>query len=99
MKTLRYIFSIAVLLTGAHWLVGCSGYVVATAPPPPRAEIVIMAPSPRHVWVPGYYDYRGGNYVYMQGSYQIPPRGRTSYNQGQWQQTSRGYKRGRGHWK
>jgi hypothetical protein len=98
MKTLKYIFSLTALVLGAQWLTGCSGYLIATTPPPPVMEIVVVAPSPRHVWVPGYYTYRSGTYIQVQGSYQIPPRGRTSYSQGQWQNTPKGYKRGRGHW-
>jgi hypothetical protein len=92
MKTIKYIVSVTMLALGAQWLMGCSGYLVATGPPPIRTEIIVVAPSPRHVWVPGYYVYRGGNYVMIQGSYQVPPRGRTSYIQGQWHQTPKGYK-------
>jgi hypothetical protein len=45
--------------------------VVRVAPPAARVEVVPRAPSPRHVWVPGYWGWRehhghvwyGGHYV------------------------------------
>jgi hypothetical protein len=99
MKTLKYLVAIVVLFVGAQVLTSCSGYIVATGPPPPPNEVIVVAPSPRYVWVPGYYEYRGGTYIWIQGSYRIPPRGKTTYVQGNWNKTPKGYKRGRGHWK
>jgi hypothetical protein len=98
MKAFKLIFTSVVFLTLALWLPGCSGYIIATGPPSPPVEIMIAPPSVYHVWVPGYYSYRGGNYVWIKGSYQVPPRGRT-YVPGQWQKTNRGYKHNHGHWK
>jgi hypothetical protein len=42
---------------------------VNTAPPAPRHEVV---PAPRHgyVWAPGYYDYRHGHYVWVEGHWE-----------------------------
>ena len=100
MKTLKYyVIAIVALIAGAQLLTACTGYVVATGPPMPPDEVVVVAPSPQYVWVPGYYSYRGGNYIWIQGSYQIPPRGRNKYVQGEWMKTPKGYKHGRGHWK
>lgn len=98
MKTLKYIVIVASLIGGTQLLTSCVGYI-ETGPPPMRDEVVIVAPSPRYVWVPGYYSYSGGTYIWIEGSYRIPPRGKTTYVQGQWQKTPKGYKRGRGHWK
>ena len=99
MKTLKYLVAVLALITGAQLLTSCTGYIVAEGPPPPPNEVVVIAPSPRYVWVPGYYSYRGGAYIWIQGSYQLPPRGRTNYVQGEWMKTPKGYKRGKGHWK
>jgi hypothetical protein len=99
MKKLNYIGALFAIVIGAQLLTACSGYLVATAPPPHPVEVIVTAPSPRYVWVSGYYSYTGSTYVFIDGSYQIPPRGRTRYVQGQWQQTPKGYKRGKGHWK
>jgi hypothetical protein len=98
MKILKYAGMAIALIGGAQWFISCSGYVVATGPPPMVNEVIVVAPSPRHVWMPGYYSYDRGNYVFINGSYRIPPRGRTSYTQGTWQNTNRGYKRSKGHW-
>jgi hypothetical protein len=40
--------------------------VVRVAPPAPVQEVV---PAPRrgYVWAPGYYDYRGNQYIWVQG--------------------------------
>ena len=40
--------------------------IVSTAPPPPRHEV---APAPRtgHVWAPGHYEWRGSEYVWIEG--------------------------------
>jgi hypothetical protein len=98
MKLIKYTLAIAAVIMIGQMFTACSGYIVATAPPPYPVEVIVSPPSPRYVWVPGYYSYSGGAYVFVNGSYQVPPRGRTSYIQGQWQNTPKGYKRGRGHW-
>jgi hypothetical protein len=98
MKTLKYSAALFCLFVGAQLLTACSGYIVATGPPPPRTEIILVAPSPRYVWTPGYYTYTRGTYVFVDGSYQIPPRGRTSYIQGEWHNNGKGYKRSKGRW-
>ena len=53
---------------------GCATRVVV-ARPAPRVEIIPVAPSPRHVWVKGYYVRRGRDYVWVPGYYVIK-RGR-----------------------
>jgi len=98
MKTLKYLVAVLALIAGVKLFTACTGYVVAAGPPLPPDEIIVAAPSPYHVWVPGYYTYTGGTYIWIQGSYQVPPRGRTRYVQGEWVKTPKGYKHGRGHW-
>lgn len=39
------------------------------APPPPRAEVVTVAPSPSHVWIAGRWAWRGRSWVWMPGSW------------------------------
>jgi hypothetical protein len=99
MKKLKYLVIVGLLLIGSQLVTSCSGYFIATGPPDPPDEVIIVAPSPHYVWVPGYYEYRGGSYIWIKGSYRLPPRGRTTYVQGNWNKTPKGYKRGRGHWK
>jgi len=98
MKTLKIAGGLLTLIVGAQLLTACSGYIVATGPPHPPVEVIVAAPAPHYVWVSGYYSYSNSTYVWVDGSYQVPPRGRTVYVQGQWQQGPKGYKRSRGHW-
>lgn len=53
-----------------------SGCVATVRPPrpPARVEVVPVAPSPRHVWVPGHYVRRGRNYIWVDGFYSLNGR-------------------------
>jgi len=44
-------------------------------PPPPRQEVVVEAPNPGLMWVPGYYVYepRIRSYTWVPGRWQVPP--------------------------
>lgn len=50
---------------------GCAEKVVIVrdrpAPPPPRVEVVTIAPAPKAVWVPGHWVWRRGAYVWVPG--------------------------------
>ena len=72
---------------------------IPEGPPNAVVEIVPVAPSPRHIWVGGYYGYRENRYIWNPGSYQLPPRGRTGWTQGVYRQNNRGnHVFVRGHW-
>jgi len=65
--------------------------IVSTQPPPaPLHEIV---PPPRHgyVWAPGHHEYRGNQYVWVQGHW-MPARTGFEYREPRWVQ------RGNGEW-
>jgi WXXGXW repeat (2 copies) len=55
--------------------------VVRVAPPAPRVEVVPRAPSPHHVWAPGYWGWRhpvghvwyGGHWIVAQPGYAWEP--------------------------
>jgi hypothetical protein len=44
-------------------------------PPPPRREIIVTAPFPGAIWVPGYYafDYGIHRYQWINGAWNRPP--------------------------
>jgi hypothetical protein len=42
-------------------------------PPPPRREVIIQAPNPGWVWIPGYYAYGGSNWEWRAGRWEAPP--------------------------
>jgi WXXGXW repeat (2 copies) len=44
--------------------------VVSQPPPPPRAEMIPMAPLPSHVWVPGQWVAQGQHWVWRPGRWQ-----------------------------
>lgn len=76
----------------------CTRTVVRTGPPPPRTEVVAVAPSPRHVWVPGHYAYRGRGYRWIPGHYRVAPRRYRTWVPGYWRQAPRGHVWVEGHW-
>ncbi len=48
-----------------------TGEVYAAAPmPPPRVEVVTVAPRPGYVWVRGYWHWNGGAWVWTSGQWQ-----------------------------
>ncbi len=95
----------ATALLGATLLASaaCAGVhgrvFVATAPPPPIAERVIVAPGPGYVWVPGYYTWSGAAYVWVAGRYVRPPRGRHAWVAPHWERHRRGWYFVEGHWR
>jgi hypothetical protein len=93
---LKLIFVAAVGLS----LQACMGsYAVGPPPPYPNNVAIGMAPSPRHMWVPGRYVYKSNSYQRSPGYYQIPPRGRTQYVEGSWNQSRKGYRYQGGGWR
>jgi WXXGXW repeat (2 copies) len=83
-----FVVRLALVVAGAG-LVGAVGereasageVVVRVAPPAARVEVVPRAPSPRHVWAPGYWGWQehrghvwyGGHYVVGQPGYAWEP--------------------------
>ena len=45
------------------------GIYVDTAPPAPRVEVV-PAPRAGYVWAPGYWDWRSGHHVWVNGHWE-----------------------------
>jgi hypothetical protein len=73
--------------------------VIREAPPPPRREYVGPRPSPRHVWINGYWALRAGRNVWVAGHWEIPPRGRSLWEEPRWERRSGGYIFIEGHWR
>lgn len=46
---------------------------VNVAPPPPRVEVQGVAPSPHHMWLPGYWQWNGRSHVWQAGHWAEPP--------------------------
>jgi hypothetical protein len=95
-------FAIAVVAAAAGGLApmaaGAQTYtIVRVAPPAPVTEV---APAPRRgwTWTPGYYDYRGNQYVWVQGKWQRDRNGQ-EWREARWVQTGNGeWRRVGGNW-
>ena len=61
-----------------------------TQVPRARVEVIPVAPSARHVWIPGHYIRRGRNYIWVNGFYQVAPPRYTAWAPGYWRQSRRG---------
>ncbi len=74
---------------------------VGNAPPAPRIEHIRMeAPSRRHVWVDGFWDWnpRRGDWEWVPGGWYLPPRGRYRWVPPHYQPRGEGWVVIRGHW-
>jgi hypothetical protein len=72
--------------------------VPATPAPPANVEVAGVSPGSEYVWVPGFYDWRGGRYEWVPGTYIRTPRPAAVWVPGQWQPTTGGYMWVPGHW-
>ena len=46
-------------------------------PPPPQVEVIPAAPSPNHIWIGGYWGWRGGRHFWYPGRYELRRPGLT----------------------
>jgi len=47
--------------------------VVPEAPPAPQVEVVTVAPSLAHVWIPGYWAWQEGRWLWIGGHWERRP--------------------------
>jgi hypothetical protein len=79
---------------------GSAAVVIRTAPPAPASVVVVgRAPSPRHVWIPGYYNGVNGRYVWVPGRWIVPPRPGAVWVPPRWDSRSNGYVFVAGRWR
>ena len=71
---------------------------VGTAPPAPQVESIPPAPSSTHVWIGGYWAWRG-RWVWVGGTYVVRPRAAAVWVPGHWDQRPRGWVWVPGHWR
>ncbi len=65
---------------------------VRIAPPVARVEVVPVRPSPRHVWIRGYWGWDGYRHAWVPGHYVLARRNLV-YVEPRWEAA------GRGHWR
>jgi hypothetical protein len=74
--------------------------VVMRDPPPPlRREVMGPRPSPRHLWISGYWALRAGRHVWVEGRWEIPPRGYSVWEEPRWERRNGGYVFIEGRWR
>jgi hypothetical protein len=74
---------LAVIILGT-----ASGYAATkprTSPPPLRVEVIVVQPSPRHVWVAGYWKWSGVNYAWVEGRW-VKVKPNRAWVPGNWKQ-------------
>ena len=68
-------------------------------PPPPPVEVVGVAPSHRHVWIPGYHRWENRAYVWVPGRWALRPRARAKWVPGRWDRHTKGWYWVEGRWR
>jgi len=76
-----------------------AGIDVGFGPPELQAEVTVQSPGEGYYWVPGYYDWQGGNYVWVAGSWQRPPRDGEIWVAPRYERSGSRYRYYRGHWR
>ena len=73
---------------------------VDVAPPPPQAEVIPVAPSASHVWLPGYWNWNPGmrRHVWVAGHYAMRQHGAVWQN-AQWVRFGPRWRYVPGHWR
>ncbi|MFO0747142.1 MAG: YXWGXW repeat-containing protein [Myxococcota bacterium] len=64
--------SAAPACTGAYYVQDDEVYT-DVAPPPVRTEVIVAAPGPGYMWVPGHWYWAGRQYVWSGGYWARPP--------------------------
>ncbi len=72
---------------------------VRLRPPIPIFETRILAPGPDYVWIPGFYRWDGGAYLWVAGRWERPPAHYHTWVPGRWERNRRGWYRVEGHWR
>lgn len=72
---------------------------VQQAPPPPRVEVIGVAPGPGYVWVGGEWGWNGG-WAWSSGRWCAPAYGHSVWIGGRWENAGhRGWRHHPGHWR
>jgi WXXGXW repeat (2 copies) len=83
--------------------VGSYGYgeyaeVVGVAPPPPRYEVIGVAPVLGHVWINGYWGWSGGRHHWVNGRWAAPRPGH-AWVPHAWGRAGSGWRLNPGYWR
>ncbi|MBI3569201.1 MAG: YXWGXW repeat-containing protein [Gemmatimonadetes bacterium] len=73
--------------------------IVVREPPVPRVEVIVVQPSPAHVWVSGYWRWWHDDYQWVAGHWERPPRHLHEWVAGHWEREPRGWFFVEGFWR
>lgn len=62
-------------------------------------EVIVAQPNPNSIWVPGYWEWTGTQYVWTAGYWTVPPPGFQVYVEGGWIFRGGGYYYRRPYWR
>jgi hypothetical protein len=74
-----------------------AGGPVLVAPPPPRVEVVGVAPYPGYIWIGGFWNWTGHRHEWVSGRWEAPRPGHR-WVPHQWSQGRDGWRLNRGYW-
>jgi len=93
------LISLFLMVSGiVFFLFGCYPAVVRVSPPPPRVEVYGPSPYPEAVWRPGYWAYRGEDWVWVPGHWARRPAPGAIWVPGRWERRGDGWVWHDGHW-
>lgn len=73
------------------------GEPVVVGPPPPRVEVVGVAPAPGYVWIGGYWGWAGGRHEWVPGRWEAPRPG-YRWVPHRWDHDGPGWRERHGYW-
>ena len=72
--------------------------VVTVAPPTLQTDVVLAQPSPKYVWLAGFWSWRNDRYEWVAGHWQLPPSSSAVWVAPRWEQQGNAYKFTEGYW-
>ena len=72
--------------------------IVTVAPPALQTEVVLAQPSPKYVWLAGFWSWRNDRYEWIAGHWQLPPSSSAVWVAPRWEQQGNAYKFTEGYW-
>ena len=73
------------------------GEPVPAAPPPPRQEVIGVAPVQGYIWIGGYWGWVGGRHTWVPGRWEAPRPG-YRWVPHRWVHEGQGWREHEGHW-